>query len=88
MIACLFFDKAAFPGLENVRLWLTSQAGERRKLMGELCERGKFAIANAHGRGWFVYRFADISTGKVPLVSNCKAGEPIEGGVIAYGYQG
>ncbi len=85
--ACLTFDQTAFPGLANVRAWLTSQTGERAKALGDLAVRGKFSIANSHGRrAWFVYRFADVAAGKVPRLSGLKSGAELEGGVTAYGY--
>jgi hypothetical protein len=85
MISCLTFNKEQFPGLDNVRLWLANQTGERRAALGDLAVRGKFSMANQTGRkAWFVCRFSDIIAGTVPKISELGAGEVLEQGVTAW----
>ena len=85
MYAVLTFDEAQFPGLTNVRLWLANQTGEKAAALGDLCIKGKYAIAYGRKRrAHFVYKHADRLTGKVPALATCTAGTVLDQGVCAF----
>jgi len=85
MYTALTFSEECFPGLENIRLWLANQAGEKLAALGDLAVAGKYAMAHSRGRRChFVYRLADLKGGNVPRLADCKEGTELDQGVCAF----
>ena len=85
MYAALIFDCKCFPDLQNIRLWLANQTGDKLAKLGELAVPGKYAMAFCRQRNCnFVYRLSDIKGGNVPRLKDCQVGDELDQGVTAY----